>query len=475
MAIRKKNYSESSRSSLYEAYVQFSLAVDGEDLKIPSEYKRVSPSRCILDEGYKPVSKLEKLLEKLNLGHNNSDNVFTIEKDGYQALVFEHAGQYFLSNWFYDMQEKKLEAVTYPALRSLGVEEILSIAIWASTGADGMLSQTDTKNMAGVMEKVSRTPVDIPEYDEMDVRSSVRAMVLDSILDSDILTAAGREVLEKRAYDQKAMESFKAEAAKILAPKNDENVHKDVSFIVSTKLPDVEIVRSNINHPDVDFVLLFVPEHGSFKSADKLPELKAIRNFAGDSLIEIKVQGVRYFNPEDPIYSDVEISKKGLKSIVEQFREKLPKEYIDGKPFGVAVFAPEDICGYKANLDSSWTQYSIGSEVFDCLKLCGLNISSIVSMFPGELFVDGFSFEAVEHGVPLTVSVGVKDLSTLKDESYGERFCPSCYLNHNTREVDFETSSDFVKVDFLELLSYGKAKSESLKVNRKRKMSGIKF
>ena len=209
MAIDKKNNMESSRSSLYEAYVQFSLAVDREYLKIPSEYKQVSPSRCFLDEGYKPVSELEKLLEKLHLGHNDSDYVFTIEKDGYQSLVFEHAGQYFLSNWFYDMQEKKLEAVSYPALRSLGVEEILSVAIWASTGADGMLSQTDTKNMADVMKKVARTPVDIPEYDELDVRSSVRAMVLDSILDSDTLTAAGREVLEKKAYDQKAVQLAK--------------------------------------------------------------------------------------------------------------------------------------------------------------------------------------------------------------------------------------------------------------------------
>ena len=208
MAIRKKN-TESSRSSLYEAYVQFSLAIDGEYLNIPSEYKQVSPSRCILGEDYKPVSKLEKLLEELNLGHNNSDDVFTIEKDGYQALVFEHAGQYFLSNWFYDMQEKKLEAVTYPALRSLDVEEILSIAIWASTGADGMLSHTDIKNMAGVMEKVAKIPVDIPEYDELDVRSSVRAMVLDSILDPDTLTAASREVLEKRAYDDKAFQLAK--------------------------------------------------------------------------------------------------------------------------------------------------------------------------------------------------------------------------------------------------------------------------
>ena len=204
MAIRKRN-TDISRPSLYEAYIQFSLAVDGEDMKIPSEYKQVSPSRCILGEDYKPVSKLEKLLEELNLGHNNSDDVFTIEKDGYQALVFEHAGQY----WFYDMQEKKLEAVTYPALRSLDVEEILSVAIWASTGADGMLSQTDTKYMAGVMDKVAKVPLDIPEYDEMDVRSSIRAMVLDSILDSDSLTAAGREVLETRAYDRKAFQLAK--------------------------------------------------------------------------------------------------------------------------------------------------------------------------------------------------------------------------------------------------------------------------
>lgn len=285
--------------------------------------------------------------------------------------------------------------------------------------------------------------------------------------DGYILKNSGRRRLQ---YSAKEMNRLLSEH---------QNVHKDVSFILSTKLPDVEIVRSNINHPDVDFVLLFVPEHGSFKSADKLPKLKAIRNMAGDSLIEISVPGVRYSVPEDPTYSDVKISEKGLKGIVEQFREKLPEEYIDGKPFGVAVFAPEDICGYKANLDSSWTQYSIGCEVFDSLKLSGLNISSMVSMFPGELFVNGFSFEAVEHGVPLTVSVGVKDLSTLKDESYGERFCPFCYLNHNTREVDFATSSDFVKVDFLELLSYGKGKTQSLKSsvksNRKRKMSGIKM
>ena len=208
MAIKKIN-KNASRPSIYEAYMIFSLAVDGEDMKIPSEYKQVSPSRCILDEDYKPVTELEKLLEKLNLGHNDSDAVFIIEKDGYQAMVGEHAGQYFLSNWFYDIQEKKLELMTYPALRSLDVEEILSVAIWASTGADGMLSQTDTQNMAGVMEKVAMMPLDIPEYDEMDVRSSIRAMVLDSILDSDILTAAGKEVLEKKAYDQKAFQLAK--------------------------------------------------------------------------------------------------------------------------------------------------------------------------------------------------------------------------------------------------------------------------
>lgn len=201
-----RNNMDGTRPSMYEAYIQFSLAVDGEYMNIPSEYKQVSPSRCILAEDYKPVSRLEELLEKLNLGHNNSDDVFTIEKDGYQALVFEHACQYFLSNWFYDMKENRLEAISFPALRSLDVEEILSVAIWASTGADGILSQTDTKNMADVMEKVAKIPVDIPEYDELDVRSSVRAMVLDSILDPDTLTAAGREVLEKEAYDHKAFQ-----------------------------------------------------------------------------------------------------------------------------------------------------------------------------------------------------------------------------------------------------------------------------
>lgn len=207
MAVRKQT-ADASRPSLYEAYVRFSLDVDGCG-EVPAAYRRMSTVRGILDPGYRPVSALEKLLEKLGLGHNNNDDVFTVEKDGYQALVFEHAGQYFLSDWFYDMQEKKLEAVTCPALRSLDVEEILSVAIWASTGADGMLSQTDTRNMAGVMEKVAKTPLDIPEYDEMDVRSSIRAMVLDSILDSDTLTAIGREVLEKKAYDQKAFQLAK--------------------------------------------------------------------------------------------------------------------------------------------------------------------------------------------------------------------------------------------------------------------------
>ena len=208
MAVKKINM-DTSRPSMYEAYMMFSLAVDGEFSSVPSEFRQVSSPRLILDDGYRPVSKLEKLLEKLDLGHNDNDAVFTIEKDGYQGLVFEHAGQYFLSNWFYDMQEKKLEAVSYPALRSLGVEEILSVAIWASTGADGMLSQTDTKNMAGVMDKVAKIPMDIPEYDEMDLRSSVRATVLDGILDSDTLTAVGREILEKKAYDQKAVQLAK--------------------------------------------------------------------------------------------------------------------------------------------------------------------------------------------------------------------------------------------------------------------------
>ena len=231
----------------------------------------------------------------------------------------------------------------------------------------------------------------------------------------------------------------------------------NLSFVVSTNLSDVEIVTSNIDHPDVDFVLLFVPEDNSFKSSDKSVELNAVRKSAGDSLIEIRVSGVRYSDPDDPTYSDVEISGKGLKSIVEQLRQRLPEEYLEGKPFGVAVFAPVDICGWKANLDSDWTQSDIGSKVFDELCRSGIVINSVVSMFRRELFVAGFSFEAVEKGIPLTVSIAGKDLYTLDDKWYGE-FNPSCQLNHSIGKVDFASSCDFVKMDFLELLSYGKEK-----------------
>lgn len=70
------------------------LAVQG--IRLVSRKKR-----CPLDDDYKPKSRIEKLLHRLypDGGMNNSDLTFTVSKDGYQTLIFEHAGQMYCSDW----------------------------------------------------------------------------------------------------------------------------------------------------------------------------------------------------------------------------------------------------------------------------------------------------------------------------------------------------------------------------------------
>ena len=73
----------------------------------------VSSRRGVLDNDYKPESRIERLLEQLfpGRGVNENDNVFTVEMDAYQTIVFEHAGQMFCSDWVLDLRNRVMELV----------------------------------------------------------------------------------------------------------------------------------------------------------------------------------------------------------------------------------------------------------------------------------------------------------------------------------------------------------------------------
>lgn len=130
---------EPSRRTVREAAELFHDMVDGMDVG-SGDFERevakfeelgfvvISPKHDINDESYKPLnSGLEKVLSQMNLGSNDSNDCFAVEKDGYEALVIEHSGEYFLSNWVYDRESGKAEFIQLEPLD----EELLKVAGWA--------------------------------------------------------------------------------------------------------------------------------------------------------------------------------------------------------------------------------------------------------------------------------------------------------------------------------------------------------
>lgn len=126
MAVRKDKPATKPRPDIRTAAIAFHDIVDGNevfaDLEKAAEYlalsgvEVISPRRGILDGDYKPVSRIEQLLEERfpGGGVNGNDLVFAVEKDGYETLVFEHGGQMSCSNWVLDRESGKLEFVAIP-------------------------------------------------------------------------------------------------------------------------------------------------------------------------------------------------------------------------------------------------------------------------------------------------------------------------------------------------------------------------
>lgn len=139
LSLAGKAKQDAERPSLRDAAERFHDAIDGMDfwpgsfefdIKVLENlgFEVISPKHDINDEFYKPLySGLEKALSKMNLGSNDSDDCFAVEKDGYEALVVEHGGQYFVSDWIYDRESRKMELVQLESLD----EELLKVAGWA--------------------------------------------------------------------------------------------------------------------------------------------------------------------------------------------------------------------------------------------------------------------------------------------------------------------------------------------------------
>lgn len=131
MALRKK---DSSENPFERAARNFHNDLSGLDVGRDFEkdvaylellgYEVVSPMHDINDRGYRPVSALEREMSKLNLGYNDSDGCFTVEKDGYEALVIEHAGQYLVSSWVYERGSGSLRCFD---LASMGEEDVMVV------------------------------------------------------------------------------------------------------------------------------------------------------------------------------------------------------------------------------------------------------------------------------------------------------------------------------------------------------------
>lgn len=199
MAIMKN-----TRPSPCEAYVALQMAVDGSYVTGGEPafdgYSLVFPPQGVLDEYYSPVSEIEKAIHREGLGHNQNDLAFTLEKDGYQALVFEHNGQYFLSGYLYDLQAGKLEFMTYPALRSESAEGIIRLLTQSAAGLDGRLTGYSRSRAVEIIDAVAELHLTGDrQLDRKMIADFARERIL-SRFDSISLDA-----LEERSFEERTV------------------------------------------------------------------------------------------------------------------------------------------------------------------------------------------------------------------------------------------------------------------------------
>lgn len=198
MAI-KLNKNESLQRRFYEICSEFRMDVDAA-YALPGEpffegYKMVSRPRGVLDVDYRPLSRLEKILDRMGLGHNQNDEAFTLEKDGVQGLVFCHCGQYFLSDWFLDVGSRKAEFVQYPALKSATAKELWYLATLCVTGECGQVTDYSKAKALNLIDGVSSMPL-VGEGTDAVIRDT--ALRWFYMMDSQSLDAMERSCLERR-------------------------------------------------------------------------------------------------------------------------------------------------------------------------------------------------------------------------------------------------------------------------------------
>ncbi len=127
MAITRRKYNIDTAAVKMERAVSAIEVGPAEDLRGKLEaqgIRMVTPMHDINDDSYVPGSALEKKLEEVyGRGANDSDDVCTIELDGFQTLLFEHAGQYMTSNNVLDVKSGELKTLS-PQVENLLVGEM---------------------------------------------------------------------------------------------------------------------------------------------------------------------------------------------------------------------------------------------------------------------------------------------------------------------------------------------------------------
>lgn len=190
MATQKKNI---DLAPVYQAYKQMFLDINGADVNMSDKpsfdgYKVVSSSPYRPSElGYVvPKTSIEKALQKI-LGidwydvDNSLDRFHTVENDRIQSLVFEHCGQYFLSDWIYDRQSKSLIDGYFSFIRTASTEELCNVLQWVHN-PDSPFTDQARKGCDVIIDKVANVPADVPEVDYAVVQESVRKMIVDELL-----------------------------------------------------------------------------------------------------------------------------------------------------------------------------------------------------------------------------------------------------------------------------------------------------
>ena len=127
MAITRRKYNIDTAAAKMERAVSAIEVGPVEDLRGKLEaqgIRMVTPMHDINDDSYVAGSALEKKLEEaFGRGGNDSDDVCTIELDGFQTLLFEHAGQYMTSNNVLDVKSGELK-ILFPQLENILVGEM---------------------------------------------------------------------------------------------------------------------------------------------------------------------------------------------------------------------------------------------------------------------------------------------------------------------------------------------------------------